>query len=265
MNEIMYDHNSATIAALLFATLIAATELTFHLGRRSINNTTEAKKTQITAIQGSILGVLALLLGFTFSLSLQRYDSRSEAVVNEANAIGTAALRADLLPPAYRSDAKQHLREYLDLRIRAGAISLDQQDERQALVLQSNRVLDQIWRLAAEAASMEPNPVTTGLFIQAVNDVIDSYGSRDAELNRHVPETVLFLLLITLVMTASLVGYGSGVSGHRASLATQVLYALIVLMVFLIIDLDRPRRGLIEVSQQSMLDLQASIRESIAR
>ena len=265
MNEIMYDQSSVMIAVLLFVALIAATELTFHLGRRSINDTTEAKKSQITAIQGSILGVLALLLGFTFSLSLQRFDSRSEAVVSEANAIGTAVLRADLLPPAYRSDARQKLKGYLDLRVQAGDISLDHQDERQTIVLQSNEVLDEIWRLAAEAAGVEPNPVTTGLFIQAVNEVIDSYGSRDAELNRHVPETVLFLLLVTLVMTASLVGYGSGVSGHRASLSTHVLYLLIVLMVFLIIDLDRPRRGLIEVSQQSMLDLQTSISESISR
>ncbi len=265
MNEIMYDQSSVMIAVLLFAALIVATEVTFHLGRRSIKKTTEAKKSQISAIQGSILGVLALLLGFTFSLSLQRYDSRSEAVVSEANAIGTAALRADLLPPAYRSDAKQKLQDYLDLRIQAGAISLEHQDERKAVVVQSNRLLDEIWRLAAEAASVDANPVTTGLFIQAVNDVIDSYGSRDAELNRHVPETALFLLLITLVMTASLVGYGSGVSGHRASLATHVLYFLIVLMVFLIIDLDRPRRGLIEVSQQSMVDLQVSLRQSIPR
>ncbi len=258
MNEIMYDHSSVTIAVLLFATLILTTEATFHLGRQSIKKTTEAKKSQISAIQGSILGVLALLLGFTFSLSLQRYDSRSEAVVSEANAIGTAILRADLLPPAVQDDAKRSLQRYLDLRVRAGNISLDHDDERMAIVQESNEVVVEVWQLAAQAATENPNPVTVGLFIQAVNEVIDSYGSRDAALGRHVPETVLFLLLGTLVMTASLVGYGSGVSGHRASMATLVLYLLIVLMVFLIIDLDRPRRGLIEVSQQSMLDLQAA-------
>lgn len=254
----MYDHSSATIAVLLFATLIVATEATFHLGRLSIEKTTKAKKNQISAIQGSILGVLALLLGFTFSLSLQRYDTRSEAVVNEANAIGTAMLRTDLLPQTVQADAKESLRQYLDLRVRAGKISLDRDDERAAVVHESNEAASKIWQLAARAASENPNPVTAGLFIQSVNEFIDSYGSRDAALGRHVPETVLFLLLGTLVMTASLVGYGSGVAGHRASMATHVLYLLIVLLVFIIIDLDRPRRGLIEVSQQSMLDLRAA-------
>lgn len=265
MNEIMYDLSSVTIAVTLLVTLILATEANFRLGCKSIEKTTEAKKNQINAIQGSILGVLALLLGFTFSLSLQRYDARSQAVVSESNAIGTAMLRTDLLPQNVRAESKQYLREYLDLRVHAGAISLDKLEERQAIVSESNKVLDEIWAIAAQAANENPNPVSVGLYLQSVNEVIDSYALRDAALNRHVPETVLFLLLITLVMTASLVGYGSGVSGHRASFATHVLYLLIVLMVFLIIDLDRPRRGLIEVSQQGMLDLQATVRETLPR
>ena len=205
-----------------------------------------------------MLGVLALLLGFTFSLSLQRYDSRSQAVVAEANAIGTAILRAELLPLAARSEARQGLLHYLELRIASGAISLDRPEERSSILEESNRVFGSIWRLAARAATEEPNPVSTGLFLQALNDVVDSYGVRDAALNRHVPEMVLLLLFGAFALAACLVGYGSGLGGQRASFPTHVLILLIVFLVFLIIDLDRPRRGVIAVSQQSLLDLRAT-------
>jgi hypothetical protein len=254
----MYEHSSLLIVAVLFALLLAALEGGFRLGRRIGVDASESAKAQINTIQASLLGVLALLLGFTFSLALQRHDSRSQAVVTEANAIGTAALRARLLPQSVRADTQSLLGQYLDLRVRAGAVSLDQPEERAQLVRQSTQVFESLWRNAARAAAEEPNPVTTGLLIQALNDMIDAHGVRDAALARHVPEVVLFLLFGTFVLTASLVGYASGVGRHRASFATYMLVLLITFLVFMIIDLDRPRRGWIEVSQQSMLDLQAN-------
>jgi hypothetical protein len=153
----------------------------------------------------------------------------------------------------------------LDLRIRAGVISLDHADDRTAVLAESNIVLGKLWQLTGLAVEQDPRPVTTGLFVQALNDMVDAYGTRDAALNRHVPEMVLFLLFGTFVLTASLVGYASGVGGHRASLATYALVVLIVLLVFVIIDLDRPRRGLIEVSQESLLALQGTLDTPPAR
>ncbi|MDX1488850.1 MAG: hypothetical protein R3268_11655, partial [Acidiferrobacterales bacterium] len=91
-----------------------------------------------------------------------------------------------------------------------------------------------------------------------VNDAIDAFGERNAALDRHVPELVLFLLFGTFVLTASLVGYSSGIARHRATFPTYILMILITFLVFIIIDLDRPRRGLIEVSQQSLLELGAA-------
>jgi len=93
------------------------------------------------------------------------------------------------------------------------------------------------------------------LFIQALNDVIDSYGLRDAALNRHVPKLVLFLVFGTFAMAAGLVGFSAGLAGKRIFFPTYVLIVLIALLAFIIIDLDRPRRGSIAVSQQSLIDL----------
>lgn len=254
----MYNHSSILIVTLLLVALLIGTEFGYRVGRKFTDIANKSTKAQIGTIQGSILGVLALLLGFTFSLSLQRFDSRSEAVITEANAIGTAALRAGLLPDSVRQETQELIRDYLDLRIRAGEISLDRVDERRALLSESDRVFDRMWRSVQAAAAEDPSPVRTGLFLQALNDVVDAYGARDAALARHVPEPVLFLMFATLILAAGLVGYSSGVAGHRTTFAAYTLLLLIILLVFVIIDLDRPRRGIIEVSQQSLVDLRAS-------
>ena len=259
MREVMYNQNSILIAAILFASLVLAIELGYRIGCKARASASEASRSHVNAIQASLLGILALLLGFTFSLSLQRYDSRSEAVVDEANAIGTAYLRAQLLPASVRGEAQMLLRDYLDVRIREGTVPLSNQAERQALLLAAGRHQDALWRYALQATQENPNPATSGLFAQALNELIDSYGRRNAALNRHVPEVVLFLLYGTFVMTWGIVGYASGVAGHRPSLTAYIMLVLIVLLVFVIIDLDRPRRGLIGIDQTSLTDLQAVI------
>lgn len=256
MNEIMYDHSSILIVAVLFAILVAATEAGHRFGGRFIAETTESARGQINTIQASLLGVLALLLGFTFSLALQRFDSRSEAVTNEANAIGTAILRAELLPESVRAETRDLLVTYLDRRVRAGAIPLNRPDERAAILRESSQILDSLWLNVVRAAAEDRSPVTTGLFVQALNEMIDAYGTRDAALDRHVPEPVLLLMFAAFIMTACLVGYAAGVAGHRASFATYILVTLVTFLVLVVIDLDRPRRGIIEVSQQPLMDLQ---------
>lgn len=254
----MYDHNSFVIVTLLFVALLLAVEAGYRLGGNLEAHASKASKSQISAIQASLLGVLALLLGFTFSLSLQRFDSRSQAVVAEANAIGTALLRADLLPESSDPQIRRGIRRYIELRIIAGTISLDRHEDREDILAATAAIQTDLWSLAAKAAAEDPSPVRTGLFIQALNDAIDAYGERNAALNRHVPELVLFLLFGTFALTACLVGYSSGIARHRTTFPTYILMLLITFLVFIIIDLDRPRRGLIEVSQQSMLALDAA-------
>jgi hypothetical protein len=254
----MYDHSSLLIAGILFVSMLLAIEAGYRVGLRGWGSASEWSKNHVNTLQASLLGVLALLLGFTFSLALQRYDNRSVAVVDEANAIGTALLRAQLLPDAVRADAQRTLKEYLALRVRASAVNLAAEEERLEVIAAGMRKLDTLWGHARHAAELDGSPVRTGLFIEALNDVIDSHARRDAALKRHVPEVVLFLLYGTFLMTGSIVGYAAGIAGHRTSFATYIMVTLIVLLVFIIIDLDRPRRGLIQVSQESLVELQAA-------
>jgi hypothetical protein len=255
----MYDQNSLLISGILFVLMLIAIEVGYLLGRRNDVHLNEMYRKHVVAIQASLLGVLALLLGFTFSLSLQRFDDRSQAVVDEANAIDTSYLRAQLLPTAIRGEVQTLLRHFVDLRVQAGEISLDKEEQRYVIVAKTNKVLDELWGYARRAAEDDGRSMTTGLFIQSVNDLIDSYGQRDAALIRHVPELVLILLLGTILLTGGVVGYAAGVGGHRPSSVTYIMVMLIVILTFMIIDLDRPRRGLIRVSQSNLIDLGVAI------
>ena len=259
MNELLYDVNSGLIAGVLLLSMALAIELGHRLGLRSKGSANEATRDHISGIQSSILGILALLLGFTFSLSLQRFDSRSEAVVEEANAIGTAYLRVQLLPAAMRTEVRALLRDYLDLRVQASVLTAVDRTERQDLLAKAGRAQNALWGYAVQALEVDPNAYTPTLFAESVNQLIDNFGKRDAALSRHVPEVVLLLLYGTFLMTGAIVGFGTGIAGHRPSMVSYVLVVFIVVLVFIILDLDRPRRGLIEVSQKSLLDLQSGI------
>jgi ABC-type multidrug transport system fused ATPase/permease subunit len=258
MREIMYSHSSVLIVSILFICMLLAMEIGFRSGRRKQTSATEAI-TQANAVLAAMLGLLALLLAFTFSAALQRYENRSQTVVGEANAIGTAYLRARLLPAGMPDEVQALLRRYLDVRTQDGRVDATEPELHESLQHQAELMEAQLWNHAVKAAELDGRVVTSGLFIQSLNELIDASGTRSAALDRHVPEIVLFLMFATIVLTTATLGYASGIAGHRVTLAAFVLVMLIALVVYLIIDLDRPRRGAIQVSHESMLSLQQTI------
>jgi ABC-type multidrug transport system fused ATPase/permease subunit len=258
MREIMYTQSSVLIVLGLFIFMLLAMEIGFRSGRRKQASVAEAI-TQANAVLVSMLGLLALLLAFTFSAALQRYEDRSQTVVAEANAIGTTYLRARLLPEGVRDEVQALLRQYLDVRIQEGRVDATDPDSYESLLHQAKLMEAQLWDHAVRAAELDKSVVTSGLFIQSLNELIDASTTRNAALNRQVPEIVLYLMIATIVLTTATLGYASGIAGHRVTLAAFILLILIALVVYLIIDLDRPRRGVIQVSHESMLSLKQTI------
>ncbi|MBB4080684.1 hypothetical protein GGR28_003319 [Lewinella aquimaris] len=248
----MYNLNSVVIVAILFFLIIGADVLGLRLGQRARDKSDSDVKSQTSAIQGGIIGMLALILGFTFNMSIQRYDSRAGAEVEEANAIGTAELRTSLLPEPYATEAQSAIDDYIDLRLESSHIDLTRVSERKALNARTNKLQQRIWDIGVAAADEAPNPVRTGYFLTAVNDMIDAQGRRLDVLNRHVPPAIFYLLFIFFIATGALIGYSTGLGERRSRVPALVLNLLICLLVFIIIDLDRPRRGVIEVKQDSM-------------
>ena len=260
VKQLLYNIDATLITGVLFVLMLAAIEAGYRFGVRRKDSATEMTRDHLSAIQASILGLMGLLLAFTFSLSVQRFDTRSDAAVDEANAIGTAYLRTQLLPPALRSDVQMLLRDYVDLRVQASEVSMVSKGEWEALQAKVAVSHAALWDYARRAAELNPNPVISGLFIQALNEMIDSYGRNVAQVSRQVPQPVLILLFGTLLVAGGVVGLTAGSGGQRPSLASFAMITLILGLTFVILDLDRPQRGRITVSNQSLLDLQASIK-----
>ncbi len=254
--QVLFNYSSLTITATLFALIILSNEVGFRIGLFVQSRTDSEIKTLTGSIQASILGLLALLLGFTFNMSMQRYDSRSLALIAEANAIGTVILRLELLPEAHQRRGEELMRRYVDQRIAVGQIDLTRQAERRANYARISEIQNALWSLAVSAAQEDPRPVTSGAFIASLNEMIDSEGRRNALLQMHVPEVVLLLLFVVFVASGGILGYSSGLSGRRVVAPTIMVSFLIALVVFIIIDLDRPKRGIIQVDQGSMHLLQ---------
>ena len=262
MKELMYDIPAGLLGLGLLVVTVAAVEIGYRAGIRQRERTDEPSRAHIHLTETSMLGLLALLLAFSFSTALQRYDSRSDQVVDEANAIGTLWLRTDLLPTELRDEARRLVRRYVDVQVEATRLDTAN-DAWRVAVGEIGSLQSELWAFARRATDLDPNIVRSGLFVQALNDTFDSFGRRDAGLTRHVPEPVLLLLFSVFVVAAAIVGYASGTAGHRPPTVSLVMVALIVLLVSVILDLDRPRRGLIEVPKQNLYDLQTSIHQAM--
>jgi uncharacterized membrane protein len=254
--EIMYDQSSVLIALVLLVIMLLANQLGYRLGITSKASDNDELKSQTTAIQAGMMGLLALLLGFTFNMSLQRYDARSNVVIEEAGVISNAILRAGFLSEEYKNTARILLSEYLDVRIELSSVDLSHPQQRQQINQKVSDLQKQLFDLAMIAAESDPRSLTSGAFIQALTALVQIENKRSAMLQLHVPEPVLFLLFLVFTTAGGILGYSSGLGRKRPKFPTVVMSSLIVLVVFIVIDLDRPKRGIIKVKQDSLIDLQ---------
>ncbi len=205
-----------------------------------------------------MLGLLALIIGFTFAMALSRFEARHEAVLNEANAIGTTALRARLLPDPHRAETIKLLREYIQLRL--DVIQSGQSlAELTATVHRSSEIQEALWLQARSLIVKDSGMVPTGLFIQALNEMIDDQAKRLAALRNRVPNVVLLGLFGIAAVVGGFAGYASGRDPKRTRLPVYMMGFLVATVILLILDLDRPSSGFITNNQQSMIDTAASM------
>lgn len=212
----------------------------------------------VSTIEASVLGLLALMLGFTFSLALSRFEERRDAVLVEANSIGTAALRARLLPAPHGSESITLLREYLQIRIDI-AQGANSPPQIAAAVSRSNAIQEALWQHAMAAAAGNNGMVPTGLYIQSLNDVFDSQERRLIAALSTVPDIVLIALYCIAIIACTFAGYASGLESLRSRIPILTIVVVVSFVLLLVLDLDRPTAGLIRASQQPLLDTAATI------
>jgi len=231
------------------AVFIVSIEIGFRLGRR----TDTGKRIDTGPIQGASLGLLGLLLAFSFAGSAGRFVERQTLVFEEANAIGTAYLRADLIPEPYATEFRDTLRVYTEHRSQAGTLIRDGVlDE---FIDEVPRYPERLWAIARDGTRADP----TGLVpvINAVNEVIDMHTLRVAA-NKHVKTPVLVLLVVCSLLTLGVIGYSCGTAGSRNFVMTTVVALLIASTLLTSLDLDLGRVGLIQISDQPLVDLDFS-------
>lgn len=244
-----------------FAAIVAASEVGFHLGRKAASRTSDKTKSQLLVVEGGILAVLGLLLGFTMSMAVTRFEVRKVLVLEEANAIGTSYLRTQLLPAPESSEIANLLREYVVVRLHYADV-VDNPSLLNATREQAERLQNECWARAVAYAQKDPSPAKAGLLLQSLNQVIDLEAARWMAFQNHVPRTVIYVNCVVVFLATTLVGYAFGLEGRRQVFSTCVLAFAIAIVLAVIIDLDQPRRGFIRGSQQPLVDLQHSFLES---
>lgn len=212
----------------------------------------------VSALEGGMYGLLALMIGFTFAIALSRFEERRGAVLNEANAIGTTALRARLLPAPYNTESLKLLREYAQLRV---AITRHRPSlmELNAAIARSNSLQEELWKQAiagvAKGSSLMPNsPI-----FDSLNDMINSQRKRLAVFSNLMPEEVLITLYGIATLAIGFAGYAQGLGKRPLRLPIYLMGVLVCTVILLIEDLESPFSGFISVSQQPLIDAAASI------
>lgn len=243
------------VAFALLALLLY--ELGFRLGRWWQHRTPEEKEGPTGMIVGSILALLAFLLAITMGMATDRFDTRRGLVLTEANAIGTAYLRAGYLPEPASSQSRTLLREYVPLRI-----APDESSELGSQLERSEEILAELWAVAESLALETPDSDLLGLYIESLNEVIDVSASRvTAVVYARVPETVLAVLFVGAALALGVVGFNAGLTGRRSPLTAVVLIVVLGAVITLIVDIDRPQGGTLTVSQQPMVELEKQLDE----
>jgi len=248
------EYDLLTIFVVSVVVIFAASEIgrrygVFARGRGRDNDAT---------LEAAVLGLLALMISFTFAMALTLFEARRDAVLNEANAIGTTALRARLLPAPHDARAVKLLREYVQIRLylyrRApSALELD------AAIDRSNAIQTSLWQEVKAVEAVEKGMVPTGLFIQTLNEMIDNQEKRVTAYRNRVPDIALMALYAIAFIAVAFAGFGAELDSRRSRLPVYLTGMIVCAVLLLIQDLGRPDAGLIWAGQQPMIDTAASI------
>jgi hypothetical protein len=238
------------IATVVLVLIVA--EIGFRIGLWFQQRSKDSGKAPLSsAVVGSMLGLMAFLLAFCIGIVINQHNGRKEMVVTEANAVGTAYLRAGFLAESDRDSSRDLLREYVEVRL-AAAVN---PSELESALMRSEEIHNQLWAIVEQNVAQGKESDIMALFVESINEVIDVHSLRLAAVNLRLPRQFGRMLYAATLLSFLLVGVASSANGKRDFMAI-LLFALIYVTVFVIIvDLDRPQEGFLTVSQSALSDL----------
>jgi hypothetical protein len=235
-------------------TLWLATRLGATFLRKRINLSPDVRE-DFNTILVTTLTLNGLIIGFSFSMAINRYEQRKNYEEAEANAIGTEYSRADLLPPEVANDVRSLLRQYLDLRVSFS--SAHDENQLQQINSRTEESQSALWAAVSAAAAAHPTPVVA-LAVAGMNDVLNSQGYTQAAWWNRIPTGAWILMAAIALISHVLLGYGA--QSAKAESALFVVLPFVVAVSFLLIaDIDSPRSGVIRVKPQNLISLAASL------
>jgi hypothetical protein len=241
---------------LVVVIVLASLSTGYLVGLRRLKRVGNHDEGPIGSIVGAMLGLLAFILAFTFGITASRFDARKQLLLDEVNAIGTAVLRADLLPEPHATESRGLLKAYVDIRVAQGL----QLKDIATAIADSEALKRELWSHAIQLAKADLNSHIGALFVESLNSVIDLHTSRiTVALQYHIPLRIWMGLLSVTVLAMIAVGYQFGLTGRKNIVIALVLALAFAAVVLLIADLDRATQGALQVSQEPMLKLQEAL------
>jgi hypothetical protein len=257
------NYNAIAIILILgfFFGIVAMLALGQYLGRRSLAEQSDVVHSRMTGIETAIFGLMGLMIAFTFSSAADRYELRRQLTIEEANMIGTAYLRLDLLPVVSQPALREKFRQYVATRIAVYRVLPDVgASNAQAAIAMT--LQKEIWT-GVLAALKEAPPQATILAVQALNQMIDITTTRAMAARTHTPRLIFAILLILGLVCSLLAGYVLATTETRHTRLHLGAFAVVVaLTIYVIFDLDYPRFGLIQLTyaDQGLIDLLAEMK-----
>lgn len=250
----LYDRSALWIVAVLIAAILLAFELAYRAGRRWHADTHAAGREVFVAIKVSILGLLALLLAFAFGMAADRYADRQRLVTDEANALHRVMLHGSLLPEPDRAQFQNTLRQFVDARLaffdaRQNLAGVEEAIDR------TEKLHGDLWEIVKKEVLRDPPAQRNAGMIQSLNDEWSLHRQRVHAFEDRVPEGVTLLLFGGAIVAMAAVGFAGGIGNHRGTVGKYLLAALIAGTIFIVLDLDRSRRGIFKISQEPIVHL----------
>jgi hypothetical protein len=248
------------LSAGLCAGILAVMEIGRRMGKRRKATDAEGSRAGLGAIEGALFALLGLLIAFTFSGAAARFDARRQLIVEETNAIGTAYLRLDLLPEASQPALRESFKKYLDSRIEVYRLLPDIEAAMKELA-RSAGLQKEIWNQAVAAGKTSQSPAPAMLLLPALNQMIDITTTRTMAGQLHPPAIIFVMLGLLTLVAALLAGYGMAEGKARSAIHMLGFAAIMAFTIFVILDVEYPRLGMIRVDafDQALVQLRQSM------
>ncbi len=240
-----------------------AIELGYRVGSAIGQRSEREKEAPVSAVTGTVLALLAFMLAFTFGIVANRYDARKELVREQAITISTAFQRTDFLPDAQQDEAQDLFRTYMDILVESG--KHPESDDLPAQIAQLGEINTQLWAMGVEQANLAPESDMLALYMDSLNSVGDVQELRVAvAVQSRLPDGLWLALGALVLLGMFAVGYQTAIARSRRSLILIVLALSFSTVFALIAVLDNPENGYLPVSQQPLINVQASMAEEPA-